>query len=310
MYRYIFKRLLIMIPVLLCVSFIVFGLMALAPGDPASIILGGTAEQEQIDKLNHEFGYDRPFIIRYADFLKNLVINLDFGTSYRTKQPVMEEISKRAPISISLALFGVTCAAFVGIPIGVLSAVKQYSLLDTIPTVMALFLGAIPPFWLGMLLIYFCSYKAGWMPSFGIDSWINYVLPTASIGIIYAAQQMRYTRSSMLETIRQDYVRTARAKGAAERTVIWKHALKNALLPTITVIGSNFGALIGGAIIVESLFSIPGLGTLTITGINNRDVPQVVASTLVLATIYCIVLLLVDILYAVIDPRVKAKYTK
>ena len=174
----------------------------------------------------------------------------------------------------------------------------------------SLFLSAIPPFWLGMLLIYFLSFRAGLFPSFGIDNLVNYVLPTAAIGIIYAAQQMRYTRSSMLETIRQDYVRTARAKGASERTVIWRHALKNALLPTITIIGNNFGALIGGAIIMENLFSIPGLGALTITAINNRDVPQVVAAALVLAASYCMILLVVDILYAVVDPRIKAKYTK
>jgi len=299
-----------MIPVVLCISFIVFGLLALAPGDPASIILGANASQEDIDTLNHKFGFDQPFLIRYFNYIKNLTLKFDFGTSYRSNQPVVNEIKSRTPVSVKLALAGISCAAFVGIPLGVLSAVKQYSLLDTIPTVMAMILAAMPPFWLGMLLIYFLSYKLGWFPAFGISTAKNYILPTMSIALIYAAQQMRYTRSSMLETIRQDYVRTARAKGAPERLVIWKHALGNALLPTITVIGTNFGALIGGAIIVESLFSIPGLGTLIITGINNRDMPTVVGGTIVLATLYCLILLVVDLIYALIDPRIKAKYTR
>lgn len=310
MHRYVLKRILSLFVVLLCATFLVFSLISLAPGDPASIILGAGATQAELDALNHELGFDRPFLTRYFDFIYNLLVHGDFGESYRTRQPIINEIKARAPVSFTLAFVGISAAACIGIPLGVLTAVKQYSLLDTIPTVMSLILSATPIFWLGMLLIYFLSFKLDMFPSYGLKTWEGYILPVIAIACIYSAQQMRYTRSSMLETIRQDYVRTARAKGASERTVIWKHALKNALLPTITVVGSNFGALIGGAIVLENLFSIPGLGSYTITSINNRDIPALLANTLVIATIYSLILLVVDLLYAAVDPRVKAKYSK
>jgi peptide/nickel transport system permease protein len=201
-------------------------------------------------------------------------------------------------------------ASVIGIPIGVLSAVKQYSLLDTVPTVISLFMAALPGFWLGMMMMYFFSLKLGWLPSNGVGSWQHFILPVVSLGLPYAAQELRFTRSSMLETIRQDYVRTARAKGANERLVIWKHALKNALLPVITVTGGNFGVLLGGAVVTESLFNIPGLGSLIITSIKIKDVPTVMGATLILAFIFSLILLGVDLLYAAVDPRIKAKYSK
>ncbi len=310
MYRYIIRRIFSLFIVLFCATFLVFGLISLAPGDPASIILGAGSTQAEIDALNHELGFDRPFLTRYLDFVINLVLHGDFGTSYRTRRPIVNEVKSRTPISFTLAFIGITAAACIGIPLGVFTAVKQYSLWDTIPTVISLMFSAMPVFWLGMLLIYFLSLKAGLFPSYGLKTWKGFILPCIAIAMIYAAQQMRYTRSSMLDSIRQDYVRTARAKGASERTVIWKHALKNALLPTITVVGSNFGALIGGAIVLENLFSIPGLGSYTITSINNRDVPALLANTLVISAIYSSILLVVDLLYAAVDPRVKARYSR
>ena len=310
MIRYVVKRFLMLIPLVLCITFVVYGLMSLAPGDPASIMLPSNAPQEQKDALNHKLGYDRPFLVKYADFVYNLVFKGDFGISYRTQQPIINEFKTRLPISITLAFTSLTLAACIGIPLGVLSAVKQYSLLDTIPSVMALILSAVPSFWFGMMLIYFLAYKLGRFPSYGMGGIEHWVLPTLTIAVVYAAEILRYTRSSMLETIRADYVRTARAKGVAERTVIWKHAMKNGLLPVITLLGSSFGAQIGGAIVTENLYNLPGLGTLTLVSINMRDTPTVVATSVIFATLYNIILILVDLMYAFIDPRIKAKYSR
>lgn len=310
MYKYFLKRLLLMIPILLGVSFIIFSLLALAPGDPAYIILGAAAEPGAIEQLNHELGFDQPFFERYFNYIYNLIVKFDFGDSYRSRQPVMNELQKRIPVSVTLSLSGILLATVIGVPLGVLSAIKQYSVFDTVPTILAMVLAAFPVFWMGMLLIYYVAYKLSLFPSFGIGTWKHYVLPTMAIAMIYAARLLRFTRSSMLECIRQDYVRTARAKGAPERTVIWKHALRNALLPTITVIGTSFGLLIGGTIVIENLFSIPGLGSLVISGINQRDIPVVMATTLVIATFFSLILLIVDLLYAVLDPRIKASYVK
>ena len=310
MIRYVVKRFLMLIPLVLCITFVVYGLMSLAPGDPASIMLPSNAPQEQKDALNHKLVYDRPFLVKYADFVYNLVFKGDFGISYRTQQPIINEFKTRLPISITLAFTSLTLAACIGIPLGVLSAVKQYSLLDTIPSVMALTLSAVPSFWFGMMLIYFLAYKLGLFPSYGMGGIEHWVLPTLTIAVVYAAEILRYTRSSMLETIRADYVRTARAKGVAERTVIWKHAMKNGLLPVITLLGSSFGAQIGGAIVTENLYNLPGLGTLTLVSINMRDTPTVVATSVIFATLYNIILILVDLMYAFIDPRIKAKYSR
>lgn len=310
MIRYVVKRILMLIPLVLCITFVVYGLMSLAPGDPATIMLPSNAPQEQKDALNHKLGYDRPFLVKYADFVSKMIFKLDFGISYRTSQPIINEIRDRLPVSIRLAFFGLSLAAAIGIPLGVLSAVKQYSLLDTIPSVMALTLSAVPSFWLGMMLIYIFAYRLGWFPSFGMGSFKHWILPTLTIAVVYAAEILRYTRSSMLETIRADYVRTARAKGVAERKVIWHHAMKNGLLPVVTLLGSSFGAQIGGAIVTENLYNLPGLGTLTLVSINMRDTPTVVATSVIFAILYNVILILVDLMYAFIDPRIKAKYSR
>jgi len=310
MRKYIIKRIIILFPTVIAVSFMVFSLMALAPNTPADIILGAGAEPEAVAALNHEFGYDLPFFQRYWNWLSDLLFNFSFGNAYTTRQPVVNEIIKRTPISMCLAFLGVAGATLVGVPMGVLSAVNQNKFSGMLPSVVCLILAAFPSFWIGMLLMYQFCYKWQLLSPVGVSTMAGYILPACAITCIYAAQQMRHTRSAMLETIRQDYVRTARAKGASEGVAIWKHALGNALLPTITIVGSNFGQLVGGAIVMESLFSIPGLGTYVIDSINGRDIPALLGAVTVLATIYCIVLLIVDILYAVVDPRVKARYSK
>lgn len=309
MYKYILKRLLIVIPVLLGVTFIVFTIMYFTPGDPVTLILGQDAPMEAKEQLREELGLNKPFIERYLSFVGN-AFKGDFGYSYRTGSPVFREIFSRFPTTLKLAIYSIILATMIGVPIGILSAVKQYSYLDLISSVSAMFLAAIPGFWLGLMMILLFSLKLGWLPSNGIESFASYILPTISLALPTAAQVLRLTRSAMLETIRQDYIRTARAKGATEKIVIWKHALINALLPVVTIIGMHFGALLGGTVITESVYAIPGVGTLVINSIRTKDTPQVLAAVTLLSALFCFIMLSVDILYAYIDPRIKARYTK
>lgn len=305
--KYILKRLLLTIPVLLGAVFIVFSIMSLTPGDPGTLILGVTAKPEDIAALNAEFGYDQPFVIRFFNYIKDIVLHFDFGNSYRTRTPVFTEILARFPTTFKLALFSMALSSIIGIALGILSAVRQYSFTDSFLTVIAMFFAAIPGFWLGLMLMLLFSLKLGWLPASGIETWKHFVLPTVTLSLGGAAGLLRLTRSTMLETIRQDYIRTARAKGAGERTVIWRHALKNALLPVITSLGMNFGSSLGGAIIIETVFGMPGLGTHIVNAIRQKDVPVVLASTLFLAVLFCLIMLIVDILYAFIDPRIRSK---
>lgn len=309
MYKYVGKRLMLLIPILLGVTFIVFTIMSLTPGDPGRLILGQKAPQEAVDQLNHELGFDKPFIVRFINYVKDAVQG-DFGKSYRTDKPVFEEIFSRFPTTLKLAILGVITSVILGIPLGILSAVKQYSAIDIISTVAAMFMAAIPGFWLGLMMILLFSLKLGWLPSNGVGSISHFVMPTITLAVPSAAGILRLTRSTMLETIRQDYIRTARAKGAAEKTIIWKHSLKNALLPVITVVGMNFGYLLGGTILIEAVFSMPGIGSLMINAIRMKDIPQVMAAVIFLAALFCIIMLLVDLLYAYIDPRIRARYVK
>ncbi len=308
MYKYVIKRLLFTIPVLFGAVFLVFTIMNLTPGDPGRLILGITAKQSDIDALNHQLGVDQPFFVQFFNYLKNMVTKFDFGTSYRTGLPVFDEILARFPATFWLALWSMIVSSIVGIALGIVSAVKQYSVLDNILTTLAMLLSAIPGFWLGLMLMLIFALQLGLLPSNGIADWTGYILPVVTLSLNGAATQMRLTRSTMLETIRQDYIRTAKSKGAPEKVVIWKHALKNALLPVVTAMGMNFGASLGGAVIIETVFGVPGLGMLIVNSIRQKDTPTVMAATLFLAILFCLVMLVVDILYAYIDPRIKAKY--
>jgi peptide/nickel transport system permease protein len=310
MARYVFKRLVLTIPVLLGSIFLVFAIMSLTPGDPGTLILGMTADKKDIVQLNTELGYYQPFMIRFFNYVKDIVLHFDFGISYRTRTPVFIEILSKFPHTFRLAVASIILSSITGITLGIISAVKQYSYIDSFFTVMAMFFAAIPGFWFGLMLMLLFSLKLGWLPSNGVDTWKHFVLPTITLSVGSAAGLLRLTRSTMLETIRQDYIRTARAKGASEQRVILHHALKNALLPVITSLGMNFGASLGGAIIIESVFGMPGLGTHIVTAIRQKDIPVVLASTLLLAFLFSIIMLIVDLLYAFIDPRIKSKYAK
>ncbi|MPM52584.1 Glutathione transport system permease protein GsiC [bioreactor metagenome] len=310
MYKFVIKRILFLIPTILGVIFIIFFIMQLTPGNPGRMILGVNALQVDVDALNHELGYDLPFFQRFINYIREIVVNHNFGTSYYTKKPVFDELWPRFVVTINLSLIGIVFSTLVGVPMGIYSAVRQYTLWDTIPTTIAFFLAAIPGFVVGMVLLLVFSLKLNWLPSYGMGSIRHYIMPAITASLPMAAQNLRFTKSSMLEEIRQDYVRTARAKGVSERNVIWKQALRNALLPVVTTIGLNFGVLICGAIVAEKLFSLPGVGTAVIDRISTKDEPIILAGVIMMSVAFTIIMLAVDIIYAYIDPRIKAKYMK
>lgn len=309
MVKYTLKRLLLIIPTLLGVLFIVFAIMNFTPGNPGRQILGISAKQEAVDELNHELGYDKPFMTRFVDYIGDLLQG-DMGVSYRTRQSFTGEFMTKLPITLTLGTWAFVFSSILGISLGILSAVKQYSLTDTFSTLMAILFASIPGFFLGMVLIYVFALNLGWFPTHGVSEWSGYILPVVTLTAAGSAQIMRLTRTTMLEAIRQDYMRTAKAKGCSAKRMIWKHALKNAILPVLTVMGTSFGSILGGAVICETVFSIPGLGNYILNAIRNKDIPVVMSSTVILSAFFCLVMVLVDILYAVIDPRIREKVTR
>ncbi|MGM0829913.1 MAG: nickel ABC transporter permease [Bacillota bacterium] len=295
---------------LIGISFLVFGSMHIAPGDPASIIGGPTASESDIAAIRDNLGLNDPFLIQYWDYLKG-VFQGDFGYSYQTKQSVSEAIAVRFPNTLNLAIASMIVAVVIGLIAGIISALKQNSWLDVSSTVVALAGISIPNFWLGTILILVFAVNLQVLPVGGLDApfWTiegmkQLILPAITLGTGSAAMIARMSRSSMLEVIRADYIRTARAKGLKEKTIIWIHALKNSMIPVITVIGLNFGFLLGGTIITEQVFAINGVGRLMIDAIAARDFPMVQGSVLLVATLFVLVNLLVDIIYVFIDPRI------
>lgn len=298
-----------MIPTLLAIVFIILGIMELTPSSPAQSMLGYDAPPEVIAELNRKLGYDRPFLVRYIEYVRSLLKG-DMGNSYRTGRPVFDEILSRFPTTLKLAFLGITLALIIGVPIGIISAVKQYSVFDFSAITFAMFMASMPGFWFGLVNIILFSLKLGLLPSNGLDSPVHYILPSITLAIPSTAGLLRLMRTSLLETIREDYVRTARAKGQEEWKVIMKHAVRNALLPVITYAGLEFGLLLGGIVTVEEIFSINGIGRMLLAAIRSKDNILVVGCALFLAFVFMIVLLIVDIAYAFLDPRIKAKYTK
>ena len=308
MLRYIFRRLLMLIPVVLGVALFIFAVMDFTTGDPAVMILGEGATEAEYAALRASLGLNDPLLLRYARYIMN-ALKGDFGVSYRTQIPVFQEIAARLPYTAVLAVVSTLIAVTVGLPVGVFSAVKQYSLSDNFALGCALLMTSMPTFWLAMMLVLYFSLKLKWLPAMGVQSWRHFILPAIANASATTASLLRMTRSTMLEVIRQDYIRTARAKGAKENTVIFGHALRNALLPVVTLIGVNFGAALSGTIVIEQVFAIPGLGQLMVNAIRTKDTPMIIASLLFTAIIASLVNLLVDILYAYIDPRLKAKFS-
>lgn len=306
MFKYIMRRLAFLIPVLIGVSFIVFTLLHITPGDPAKMMLGEQADAQAIESLRNELGLNDPFLVQYGSYVKKIVTEGDIGTSYSTKRPVLTEILEVFPNTLKLATAATVVAIIMGITFGIISAVRQYSIIDSIITVIALLGISMPMFWVGLLMILLFSVRLNWLPPSGLDSIQAMIMPAIALGAQSIAVITRMTRSSMLEVIRMDYIRMAKSKGQEEKVIIFRHAFKNALIPIITVIGLQFGMLLGGAIITESVFSIPGLGRLMIDSIKTRDFPVVQGVVLFMAVAFSLVNLLVDLLYSYVDPRIRA----
>lgn len=309
MIKYIGKRLLLMIPTLLCVAILIFTLMYFVPGDVAIMTLGSSANQAEIDAFNAAYGLDQPYIVRLSDFLFNMVFHFDFGNSYSYGTPVLGDLLARFPYTLLIAIISVTLSVLIGIPLGVSCAVKANTAFDRISMVLSLVFASIPGFWLALMAIQLFSVKLGLLPSFGFDRWQCYVLPCCSNALAAVAALARQTRASMLEVIRADYVTTARAKGIKQLRVLYHHALPNGLIPIITSVGTRFSAMLGGTIIIETIYSIPGLGSYMTTAINKRDYPGVQGSIVFIAFAQCVMMILIDLVYAMADPRIKAQYT-
>lgn len=303
MFVYIIRRLLQMIPVLLGVILVVFLIMQMVPGDPAVLLAGEGASEETIAKMRTQLGLDQPVMVQYAQYVAN-VFQGDLGTSLRSNLPVWDEIMARLPATIELAVASIFVTVVLGMIAGIISATKQYSAADITIMVIALLGVSLPSFWLGLSLIYTFSVKLQLFPVAGWGTWKHMILPAITLGTAGAAIVARMTRSSMLDVVRQDYIRTAKAKGLRETVIIYKHALKNALIPIITVVGLQFGFLLGGTVLVESVFAINGLGRLIVDAIRMRDLPVVQGGVLIASIIFVFVNLLVDVLYRYFNKRI------
>ena len=313
MLKYILTRLLWMIPIILGVTILVFTMMIFCPGDPAEIILGASATEADLVAKRVELGLNRPYLIRLADYVSSVFFHFNLGSSWITNIDIGSSIMERLPRTLVLAVVTLIIAFGLGVPLGITAATHQNRWQDTLSMVLSLIGVAIPNFWLALMLILLFSVNLGWLPAMGIGTGLAglkyYILPAISNCAGALANAARQTRSSMLDVIRADYITTARAKGVPERQVITRHALKNALIPIITMLGTSFGRMLGGAMIIETIFSIPGMGTYIIGAVNNRDYPIVQGGSIILAICFSLAMLLIDLLYAAVDPRIKARYT-
>ena len=309
---YLIRRVLAIIPVLFGISVLVFLLVHLIPGDVAQILLGTQATDQQLETLRRTFGLDRPLPIQYVDWLSH-ILRGDFGVSFRTNRAVLPDLVARFGVTLQLTLTSMVIAMAVAIPLGVASAQNRGRTSDAVSRVIALLGLSIPNFWLGTLLILFVSLGLHWLPPVGFVSlldnpWLGLqtlLLPAIALGTAVAAFIMRMVRSSLLEVLRQDYIRTAYAKGLRDQSVLYRHALKNAFIPVLTVIGVQIGYLLGGAVIIESIFSLPGMGRFMLDSISNRDYSIVQGGVLFIALVFCVVNLSVDLVYAWLDPRIR-----
>ncbi len=306
MLGFLIKRLGALIPVLLGVSIVVFLMLRLVPGDPARVIAGQEASREDVETVRKSFGLDQPLPVQYGRFLVRALTG-DFGTSYRTQRPVLEEISSRYGYTLALGFSAISIAVLLGVLFGAVAAVWKHTWIDNTVLLVSLLGVSAPNFFLGLLLMLFFSVYLGAFPLAGADTISHLVLPALTLGLPSAAVIARITRSSLIEVLGNDYVRTARAKGVPEVSVVGHHALRNTLIPVVTVIGLQMGYLLGGAVVVETVFAWPGIGRLTVQAIAARDFPVVQATVLILAVTFVIVNLLTDIAYGLLDPRISAE---
>jgi peptide/nickel transport system permease protein/oligopeptide transport system permease protein len=305
--RFVIRRIGLALPVLVALSIAVFAMQTLTPGDPATLLLGENASTQQIAALRSELGLDQPIPVQYARFVIRLATQGSLGNSIRTGRPVLVELAERLPYTLELALLAVALSTLVGVPVGVVAAVNRGRPTDLLSMAAAILGVSIPSFWLALLMMMLLGSKLRWLPLAGAGDWRNLVLPTLTLAIPALAIKARLTRSAMLEVLHNDYVRTARAKGLAERLVLSRHVLRTALLPVVTVIGLQFGGLLGGAFITETIFAWPGVGRLAVQAVSTRDFPIIQGTVLLVAVAYIVSNLVVDIAYAALDPRVRLR---
>ncbi len=304
MLKYITKRILMLIPVVLGITFIIFLVLNIAPGDPAVQILGQDATEAALAAKRAELGLDKPLVVQYVNYILG-VLQGDFGVSWLNGYAVLPEFLHRIPYTILLGSLAMLVAVMIGIPLGIVAAIRQYHFVDYASLALALVLFSLPSFWFAMMgQILFCL-TLKWLPPSGVGSLAHFVLPAITLGANILASQLRMTRTSMLDVIKQDYIRTARAKGADERRVVLRHVLRNGMLPVVTQVGISFASCMGGSVITETVFAIPGIGSLLINAVKGRDIPVVMGTLIFVAIFVGIVNLIVDVIYALIDPRVK-----
>lgn len=304
MINYILRRLLLSIPLLVGVTLVIFTLTRILPGDPARVIAGPLASQQEVQKIRERFGLNDPLYVQYVTYMTNLIQG-DMGESLRSKLPAIQEIMSRLPNTLMLIAISLTVASIIGIPLGILSAVRRYSITDYLATSIALFGISMPVFWSGLMLIFLFAVVLRWLPAGGFGTLLHFILPSFTLSFFLIANIMRVTRSSMLETLNQDYVQTARSKGIKERKVVYKHVLRNAGIPIVTIIGLQFGTLLGGTVLTETVFAWPGIGRLMVLSIFSRDFPVLQGTVLIFALIIIVTNLLTDLSYSLINPRIR-----
>jgi len=306
--RYVLRRLLQMIPVILGVTILVFTILYFIPGDPVRLLLGAEPTPAQVLAKRQEMGLNDPYLVRLGRYVGGIVLHFDFGKSWIYNTPVTSELLHRFPRTLTIAVICMLMQIIIGTPLGIIAAVNRNGWGDRLSMFIAMFGISMPNFWLALMLILFFSVRLGWLPPYGIGGLKYYILPCIANAFPGIATQARQTRSSLLEVIRSDYITTARAKGMSEMRILLRHALPNALLPVITIIGNGMGMLLAGTVVIEMIFAIPGVGWYLVGGIGNRDINVVQSSVIFLAIAFTLIMLLVDLAYAFIDPRVKARF--
>ncbi len=308
MWRYVVRRILMMIPILFVVMLIVFVVTHYMPGDPVRVVLGSNYTEAQYIEMTQRLGLDKGLWAQFGNYLYNLIFNQSLGTSYATSRPVTVELSGRIMVSIRIGLLSCLLTTAISIPLGIISAVRKNTILDYVVSTLSILIAALPNFWVALLCIIIFCLRLGWLPATATAGWTGYILPVICNGLLSLAIVTRQTRSSMLDVVKQDYMRTARAKGLSTRQTIIRHGLKNALLPVLAILGTQFSMIVGGSVVIENIFSVPGMGSRLVTAVNQRDYTMVLAIVIIISAFSMAILLLVDILFGLLDPRVKAQF--
>lgn len=309
MAKYVLKRLLTTLLVVVCAGFLIFSILYFTPGEPARMLLGGSATEEEVQIMSHALGTDRPYLVQLGEFMYNTYLKFDFGISWLYGVPVLQELANRLPYTLILGISSLIFNFAMGFSLGIFAGTHEGKWQDSLTMAITMFLVSCPNFWLALMMVILFSVKLGWLPPYGIDSAANFIMPIAAASLGGVAMQARQMRSAVLDVSRADYLTTARAKGQNEKKVVFHHLLPNAMMPAITQLGGALGNVVAGSAIIESVFSIPGVGLYMLSGVNSRDYPVVRACVLFFAVITSLAMILTDVAYAYLDPRIKARYT-